>query len=51
LIENNKKRKKERNGNIQSEGADTEGGIAIGESKTGVELGESTAAEEAVTVS
>jgi len=38
-------------GYIQSKGADTEGGIAVGESETGVELGESTAAEEAVTVS
>lgn len=35
----------------KSKGADTEGGVAVGESETGVELGESTAAEEAVTVS
>lgn len=44
-------RKRKRKRGLQSEGADTEGGISVGEGKTSVELGESAAAEEAVTVS
>lgn len=35
---------------VQSKGTDTEGRVAIGESKARVELGEPAAAEEAVAV-
>ncbi|WVZ23988.1 hypothetical protein V8G54_002532 [Vigna mungo] len=44
IIEESKRRK------VQSEGADAEGGVAIGESETGVDLREFAAAEEAVAV-
>lgn len=36
--------------NVQSEGADAEGGVAVGEGESGVDLGELAAAEEAVAV-
>lgn len=39
-----------KNRKVQSEGADAEGGVAVGEGEAGVDLGELAAAEEAVAV-
>ncbi|BAT87815.1 hypothetical protein VIGAN_05122600 [Vigna angularis var. angularis] len=43
-----KEKKNQREEKVQSEGADAEGGVAIGESETGVDLREFAATEEAI---